>query len=152
MSQPIVHRFRASEVRIYPADQYLETRFPDGAVAPATRECELNNRAYAEHLGYPDCWTAVVTHELAHTLISERLGHLHSPTLYAVAAGYRAGTAPYEERLYEEALVLAVERYANTGEVLPILRHPDLRPHYGRWAREIRALAARLLSPTDEAA
>lgn len=151
MSEPIVHRFRASELRVYPSTEYCETVFPDGTKAPATRECEVGNAAYARHLGYDDCWTALVEHEAGHTLLAERLGHLQSPTLWAVAHGYGEGCAPYEIQLWEEAAVLALQRYARTKEVLPILRHPDLRPHFSRWAWELRGLTARLLDRSEAA-
>lgn len=152
MSAPIVHKFRGCELRIWPEQEHVATVFRDGAVAPASRECELQNLSYARHLGYPDCWRAVVTHEAAHTHISERLGHLFSPTLHAVANGYMEGTAPYEMRLYEEALVLSIERFMNTGTVLPILRHPEVRPHFSLWARELRNIVRNLLDTPDKAA
>lgn len=147
----IEHEFRACTLRVFPETRYVETVFRDGTKAPATRECELNNLSYAKHLGYPDCWTAVVTHEAAHTLVSERMGRLHSPTLWAVAHGYEPGTAPYEARLYEEALILAIERYANTGEVGAVLYHPDLFPQFAPWACDLRRLAAKLLSLPEAA-
>lgn len=151
MSAPAaVHRFQACEFRVWPEQQYAETLWPDGARCGATRECELSNRAYAEHLGYTECWTAMVEHEIGHTLVSERMGHPFSPTLRAVALKNAPGTAPYEEILAEEALVLALQRFMCRGDVLPILWHPDVEPHFREWAREIRHLTTQLIGGRDE--
>lgn len=139
------YAFRNCEVRIFPETQYLETRFHDGSVAGATRECVLNNLTYAQHLGYPDCWTAVVSHEIAHTYISEQLGHPYSPTLFAVAHNYIDDTAAYEERLWEEALVLAVERYMRTGYLLPILGHPAVFKNFYGWSLAIAGIVEEVL-------
>lgn len=128
MGAPVaVYPFDGCELWIWPETRYLETRWPDGSKCGATRDCELNNLSYARHLGYPDCWTAVVCHEALHHLIAQYLGHPYSPTLWAVARGYEEGTAPYEARLFEEALVLATERWLNTGDLSPILDHPSIR-------------------------
>lgn len=147
MSAPAAtHRFRACEFRIWPEQEYAETLYEDGARCGATRECEVGNETYARHLGYGgDCWRAMVEHEIGHTLISERMGHEYSPTLRAVALGNAPGTAPYEEILYEEALVLALQRYLCRGDVLPVLHHPAVAPHFQEWAEEIRALTNRLI-------
>lgn len=148
----IVHPFGDCILRIWPNAQYVETVFSDGSSACATRECELNNLSYARHLGYPECWTAVVCHEAAHTWLAERMGHRASPTLWAVAHDYAPGTAPYEERLYEEAATLALERAANTGDVLPILLHPDICDDAGQLVTAWRAFTAQLLPRLQAAA
>lgn len=143
----IVHRFARCEIRIFPESEYVETVWPDGARAGATRECsEMGNADYARHLGYPDCWTALVTHEAAHTLLSQKIGLPYSPTLHAVAHQYGPGTAPYEAQLAEEAVVLQLQRFARTGAVGWALRHREVRPHFSRWARDLRALSTRLLA------
>jgi hypothetical protein len=148
----ILHRFAHCELRIFPETHYVETLFPDGTRAGATRECEVGNAVYAAHLGYTDCWLALVEHEIGHTLVSMALGHRWSPTLQAVAHKYAPGTAPYEEQLAEEAVVLQLQRFSRTGAVGWALRHREVRPHFSRWARDLRALAARLLAQQEEAA
>lgn len=152
MNEPLIHRFPGCELRAYPSTRYVETVFRDASKAPATRDSTMQNLEYAQHLGYEDTWAALLEHEIGHTLISMRLGFPYSPTLFAVAHDYAPGTAPYEEQLYEEALVLAVQRFSRTGEVLPILKHPEIRPHYSLWARQIRAIAGELMGPATEVA
>ena len=151
LRRPITHRFGACEIRLWPETEYAETVYPDDTRCGATRECEVGNERYATHLGYEgDCWTAMVEHEIGHTLISEALGHPHSPTLWAVAHDYGPGSPPYEEILTEEAIVLAVQRYSRRGDVLPILSLPHVEPHYRAWADEIRSLTERLLGAEEK--
>lgn len=149
---PIVHPFRACELWIWPETRYLETRFPDGHRAGAMRDCELNNAAYARHLGYRSCWSALVGHEAAHTFLAEKMGHPYSPTLHAVAHDYRAGTAPYEARLYEEALTLSFERFCLLDEMAPVLTHPQIRFHLPAWRQEFDCLRATLMAMIPDAA
>ena len=149
----IVHEFDHCTLRIFPAAEYVETLFHDGRRAGATRDSsEMGNADYARHLGYPDVWTALVCHEAAHTWLAQQMGHRVSPTLWAVAHDYESGTAPYEERLYEEAATLAMERAANTGAVLPALLHPDVCDDPGHLVTAWRRYRAQLIPTTRGAA
>lgn len=153
MSEHQTHDFRGCQLRIFPEAEYVETLFPDGRCAGATRDGSvMANVDYARHLGYPDCWTALVAHEAAHTWLMERLGHPYSPTLRAVALGYAPGTAPYEERLAEEALVLAFERFAGTGVSLTVLEHPAIETRLHRLLMEWRMFTGRLFAQLESAA
>jgi hypothetical protein len=121
---PIVWRFAGCEVHEYPdrdANGYLETRWPDGAMCPATRDHTMSNVDYAAHLGYRSVRDALREHELAHTFVSEKLGFPYSPTLRAVADGFGPGSAPYEAQLWEEAVVLEFQRFMQTGDIGPAL-------------------------------
>jgi hypothetical protein len=144
----ITHQFRSCLFRVFPETQYVDTVFSPGLDAGATRECsEVGNASYAKHLGYSDCWTALISHEFAHTFLSEKLGRFFSPTLWAVANNYSEGTAPYEERLAEEAEVLSFERWVNRGELLAVLQRPEIAPHLYAWKEEYRRLLIPLLPP-----
>lgn len=147
MTTPAIHQFRGCELRIFPADEYVETVFwPDGATAGATRDSsEMGNVSYARHLGYRDCFEALVSHEACHTFVSEQMGHPYSPTLYAVARQYAPGTVPYEARLYEEAVVLSFERWANLREWAPVLDHTDIRFRLPRWLKQWEVLRGELM-------
>lgn len=117
---PIVWHFAGCEVHEYPdADVhgYLETIFRDGAKCGATRSQEMYNLDYARYLGYSTVRDALREHELLHTACSEWLGFPYSPTLWAVAHSFGPGCASYDEMLAEEAIVLQLQRYMNTGEV-----------------------------------
>jgi hypothetical protein len=121
---PLVWTFTGCEVREYPEQGesgYLVTVFADGAECPATRDHTMENADYARHLGYAAVRDALREHELAHAATAEWLGFPYSPTLWAVAHDFGPGTAPYEQMLHEEALVLDFQRYMQTGEVGPAL-------------------------------
>lgn len=140
MSEPIIWKFKNCEVWEWPdADDngVLITKFQDGSECSAARSSEMRNLDYARHLGYDNVRDALREHELAHVFYSEKLGFPYSPTLYAVARNYAPGTAPYEQQLAEEAIVLDAQRYMNTGEI-----GVALSPYAWRmpeWAAEFRA-------------
>lgn len=138
MREPIEHRFGGCVLRMWPSTRYCETVFPDGSKAPATRCSTMENLDYARHLGYPDTWPALVEHEALHTWLMEQLGNEVSPTLWAVAQGYATGTASYEERLWEEAIVLQYQRWLRTGHVGEALE-PYGQHTLRRWRAEWEA-------------
>lgn len=95
---------------------HCRTVFPDGAAVPASPEGTPEQAATARELGYGEDVAGMVRdHELAHTLIAEWCGLPGSPTLRRVATG-----APREDadgEWWEEALVLAFQRFVRTGAV-----------------------------------
>jgi len=121
MKQDERFSFKNCDVILYPDWQVVETWFRDGTMARGTREGNMDNLVYAQHLGYSDCWRCLVEHELLHTYLSEALGYRWSPTLWAVAHDFQQPCAWYEEQLYEEAMVLAFQYRLHTGKNLPAL-------------------------------
>jgi hypothetical protein len=94
--QSRVWSFAGCEVHEFPDrgdNGYLETRWPDGAMCPATRDHTMENATYAAHLGYTNVRDALREHEMAHTFVAEKLGFPWSPTLRAVADGFPPGSA-----------------------------------------------------------
>ena len=129
-------------VLVWDDARYVETRFPDLTTpVGGTLEPTHDNRAQAAELGYSadaaGCWDALVRHELLHNLVCATLLAEFSPALRHEAGDPR----PYWLRLWEEAIVLATERWLNTAEV-----HPPTLPFEAwlpRWAEALaRTLAA----------
>lgn len=111
------------------APHYVETVFHDGRRVVATPEA--GNSAYndnARALGYGDDLELLSReHEMLHTFLAERIHGGASPTLWAVAHGQGndpnfPDLAPIWEQIYEEAMVLAFQKYMNTGAVDEALR------------------------------
>ena len=126
-----IHWFRHCTVIEYPEGEengLLITVFKDGKFCDATRPNEMRDTDYARHLGYSTVRDALREHELAHVYLMEEILDRASPTLYTVAGGTGDGAAPYEGQLWEESVVLAFQRYINTGEVAEALRHPAIIP------------------------
>lgn len=94
--------------------EYLETVFPGDRKARALFTYDDDVRMNAERLAYG--WDELrrfhVDHELGHTIVAEAQGLDYSPTL-AHVAGVRE--LAQMDRWAEEALVFAVQRYANDG-------------------------------------
>lgn len=93
------------------------TLFEDGEEAHGTREPTAENREQAREQGYlgPDAvWHSLVDHEALHSLVAWRMWGLQSPVLRYVA---NIAPTPYARRLYEEALVISVQRYLNLAIV-----------------------------------
>ncbi len=110
-----------STVWVYPDQRLVLTILPDWKECYATREDTEENRQEALDQGYtgPDAvWRSLVDHEVLHNLISDWLWNRPSPTLEHEAGVRRV---EYGKRLFEEALVLAFQRYVNTGEQWPAL-------------------------------
>lgn len=111
--------FQHCQVYVY-GDDYLETVFEDGCLCPALFQYDDGSKALAAQLGYGDNVRAMHRHhDLAHTFLAEAQGHPYSHVLRRVANG---PDVPPEERAAEEGLVLAFQRYLNTGESDPILQ------------------------------
>lgn len=93
-------------------DWSVTTKYPDGASSYAERRPTVENMAEARDEGYAgDVWTALVDHELLHTIVS-RLLFGHESRVIRHNAGVQL--ARYGERLYEEAVVLAIQYWLNT--------------------------------------
>jgi hypothetical protein len=115
---------------IWPDQRYVETLFSDGHSMGATREDTPQNRAEAAEQGYHGVdavWRSLVLHEALHSLTAAPLGHRYSLVLRHECGAERH---PYRLRLYEEACVLAVERFLNTGQIDRLLW-----PHVGAICR-----------------
>ncbi len=111
----------AASLRVYPADLLTEVVFHGGHKVLGIRPETPDNVAEAADQGYlgPNaCWRSLVEHELLHILVAEWMDWP-----YSLALAHESGFArvPYGERLYEEALVLAFQRYTNTGQIWPAL-------------------------------
>jgi hypothetical protein len=89
------------------------TAFADGSSYGAIPHDEPHYHAIAHRLGYEgDILKYAQEHELAHHLIAESFGS-HSPVLWALAHGEEP---PAMLAAAEEALALALQRYARTNE------------------------------------
>lgn len=107
--------------RVHP--NRVETVFPDGKIAHATRGDTPENRETAVDLGYTDgpegVARALVWHEALHSILSDLIWQRASRVLLHFAGAVHV---PYYERVYEESVVLGFERSLNTGEVGPALQ------------------------------
>lgn len=89
------------------------TRWRDGSMWGATPHDEPHYHHLAFAYGHEgDVMAYCRAHELAHHLIAEHFGH-HSPTLWALAHGEQP--TPMIAAA-EEALAMALHRYALTGQ------------------------------------
>jgi hypothetical protein len=108
--------FEHCAVRVFTADRFLETRFPDGAVCPATPEPTPDYLRTALDLGYGASddpqWALCLAHELAHTYVAERFGWPHSIVLWAVAHKAEADI-PSDVGKAEEEHVFDFQRLSN---------------------------------------
>jgi hypothetical protein len=111
---PLTH----AELHVDPVRREVDTVFRDGLVQGAQRQFSAEDIATAAELGYEPTeagvWRSLVAHELDHSLISEWLWDQPSEVLRHYCAGEHC---PYYQRLYVEGMVLALERYVQTGEV-----------------------------------
>jgi hypothetical protein len=112
--------------RVFPETRYVETLFPDGFRAGATREPTAENLKEAEEQGYegPDrCWRSLIEHELMHTLVARALFDRES-----IVLRYEAGAelAPYGRRLLEEGVVLSLQHFLNWHEMDEMLCYRGL--------------------------
>jgi hypothetical protein len=97
------------------------TRFADGSSYGALPHDEPHYHAVAHRLGYcGDIMLYCREHELAHHLIAEEFGS-HSPVIWALAHGE---VPPRMIAAAEEALVMALQRYARANEV-PLIEGID---------------------------
>lgn len=110
--------FRFCTVREWPQRRYLETSFVDGAKVPAAPQDDVEQHATAIRLGYKtDLYRMVREHELMHHAIAELRGQSYSRTLWSVAHPHHPENASIAEQHEEEAIILAVQLYLNTGAV-----------------------------------
>lgn len=90
-----------------------ETRFPDGTSVPSVPHDTPHYHAIAHRLGYEgNIVLYAQEHELAHHCIAEYFGS-HSLVLWALAHGDQPSAMIAAA---EEALALALQRYARTNE------------------------------------
>jgi hypothetical protein len=137
---------RFAVLRVTPDERLVDTVFPDGRIAHATRDDTPENRETAVDLGYTDSsagvWRALVDHELLHSLLADWSTDRPSPVLRHCAGAERV---PYLDRIAEECGVLAMQRYMNTGAQHPALmrfRAVDVRvwaSNARRWLDQARA-------------
>lgn len=103
--------------RVFHDAQYLDITFPDGLMATATPNGRPSDLQRASELGFAHEWRACVFHEIAHTLVSLRMGRAWSYTLRG-AALKRAGQGDYyPEWADEEQVVFAFTRAYMLGSV-----------------------------------
>lgn len=128
-----VIRLRFCELEYTP--EGAVTHWPDGTQWGALPHDKPHYHALAHRLGYEgDTLAYCREHELAHHLVTEGY-HSHSLVIYALAHGDKP---PDPIAASEEALAMALQRYARTNEH-PFIDRCD-------WA----ALKARLLELTEE--
>jgi hypothetical protein len=137
---------RFAILRVLPEHRTVETRFPDGHVAIATRDDTPENRETAVDLGYTDSaagvWASLVHHEALHSLLADWAHDMASPVLRHCAGAARV---PYLERIFEECAVLGFQQFLNTGNEHPALRRfrrVDLdvwRSHARTWLAKVDA-------------
>lgn len=99
----------------------VATRYPDGAVAYASRPDTDENRREAADQGYVGegaVWRSLVEHEALHTLSARAVFGRESLVLR-----HEAGAEParYALRLHEEAVTISLQRWVNTREADPVL-------------------------------
>jgi hypothetical protein len=117
-------------------------------IASATRDPSPANVSQAEEQGYVGdaesvCWASVVDHELLHMTLAEIVLGGPSPTIQFEAGV--PGAVPLYNRLYEESLVIALQRRINTGEMpwpLTTMKPDDLAAVTSRFAEYKTQLAA----------
>lgn len=114
MSDFQTYHFKNCHVRYFPAADYLETVFPDGAKCPAQFTFTREDAEKATELGYSDTipMRAIrqmnIEHELSHTFIAEALGESYCPVLRSVAV-----KGPCEGAWEREELVMDWQRFLN---------------------------------------
>lgn len=109
-----------AKFEVWSAD-HVRTVFDDGAEVPASPDGTAAQTTTSRRLGYgADVARMVRHHELAHSLVAEWCGLPCSPTLRRVAHGEPC--ADEEAEAWEEALVLAFQRFVSTGVVAGPLR------------------------------
>lgn len=127
-------------VLIDPVAGLVETRFPDGVAVVAVRPDTDQNRQEAADQGYPASAAGVFEslwqHELLHSLVAEWLWNKPSPTLRHVGGGT---PVPYGKQLYEEAVVIAFQRYLTTRDVWDVLE--PFRDRLDHWLLQFKAYA-----------
>lgn len=112
-------RLRFASIRW--TDFGAESEFEDGAVNGAWPHDAPHYHAIAHRLGYEgDTLRYCREHELAHHLVAEHFGS-HSPVLWTLAHGEEP---PAMIAAAEEALVMALQRYARANEV-PLIDRVD---------------------------
>lgn len=112
--------------------------FDDGSTVPASPDGTQGQADTARDLGYYAVERMVLEHDLAHHVLAECRGLDRSATLHAVAHGTSAPDASEEE-----ALVLAFQRYARTGDIrLPLRPYADALPSWiERWTRYLEEVS-----------
>jgi hypothetical protein len=117
-------------VNVKPAEQYLQTVFPDGLILPARPEPTDSYGGMAYSLGYlgkgyrrsEALWYCCSEHEIYHTVLSQMLGEPYSPTLHYAACQLRdkpLPDVPTWKRELEESTVLACQAAMNGADWLP---------------------------------
>lgn len=95
-----------------PQHTVVETEF-EGA-EPITAIPRLDQQSLAKELGYKNINQLTQEHDFLHSWLALQMGKQYSPNLYNVAF---PGTEPDDKkRAEEEGLVLAFQRYMNTGD------------------------------------
>ena len=120
----------------------VETRFSDGYVMAAQRPIDVDNLNEAIGQGYsgPDpCFDSLVEHEAFHTLVARAATGCRDSLVLRHESG--AQEVRYGLRLHEEALVLSVQYFVNTGVVDRVLE--PFMPEIGQRATAMRDWIAR---------
>lgn len=120
----VLHSFPFGQsVEINAASRVVVVRY-QGRSMTGTREPTPENCAQAEEQGYtPDadgCWRSLVDHELLHPFLAS---WAFGEPSFVVRHEAGAESVPYATRLFEEGIVIAFQRFANSGEVTLPLRH-----------------------------
>lgn len=116
MSEPRTFQIGAATVELWP--DFLRTVFR--IEVPAAGNDDAASIARAWELGYAgNTWAMSRDHELLHSLIAEQRGTPHSRVLLGVAVraagGDKGAIVSQEESDEEEALVLDMQRWIQTG-------------------------------------
>ena len=108
------HQFGSVTVRVWhpPERSRVETWFPDGVMLPAEPQGDDDYRDRALSLGYESADAMNREHDVLHSFLADKLGYRWSPCLWAAAH-----KQPIDREVgdHEEAMVLAFQRYMNTG-------------------------------------
>lgn len=140
VTDPRIHHLGAAELHIWP--DYMETRYVLSVPAAGNDDAESIRRAW--ELGYAgDTFAMSRDHELLHSLIADQRGMPWSAVLLGVAVraagGDKGMVISREDSDEEEALVIDVQRWIQTGVSSPRLAASGL---------DLHALVARLREVT----
>lgn len=102
--------FPRCRVLVDAANQYVETRFPDGAKVGSTPNRDAHSLKVAAELGYgDDTWTMSRDHELGHTWLAHLDGLPWSPTIWRLAHPEDTAVPDDAAVAEEEATVLTFQ-------------------------------------------
>ena len=106
--------FPHCSVLVDDANQYVETRFPDGTRVGSTPNRDPHSLRTAQRLGYgDDTWSMSRDHEIAHAWLAYLAGLPWSPTMWRLAHPSGPDIPDDDQVAEEEAMVLEFQRTAD---------------------------------------